>query len=231
MPRVTVQISDDADDWLNAEKERTGKSKAKLGGECIELIHSEVAHIEEARSDVIQPESDSRLDELEERVAELEARIEGSPMAHERDARAEAGQAADGRASDGPSDVENQNPSERAVSGSERVAIDEVLSEWVPEGEVNAERARKEATRAVEWLREQGGRHKRTEITNALADESGLSDRVWWERAAQPGLRELDDAGLVEYRKGTTTIGGPVSRCTPRSASRSRRTGRSRRGT
>lgn len=78
MPRITVAVSEDAAEWLDSEKERTGKSKAKLGGECIELMHSEVHHIEEARSDVMQSASPTpaAVDDLRERVEELEAALE-----------------------------------------------------------------------------------------------------------------------------------------------------------
>lgn len=80
--------------------------------------------------------------------------------------------------------------------------IGDALAGWDPDTETPVETAHAQTRRAAEWLRESGLRHKRTAFVDALADGSSLSGRVWWERAVQPGLRHLADAGLVEYRPG-----------------------------
>lgn len=76
------------------------------------------------------------------------------------------------------------------------------LEEWEPQGEIRRERAERAAHRAVSWLVAQDGPRKRRQFTRALAAESELSERVWWERAVQPALRFLADRDLVEYRPG-----------------------------
>jgi len=51
----------------------------------------------------------------------------------------------------------------------------------------------------VEWLQDEGGRHKRADIVAACLPD-GSSEEYWWESVVRPGLRELADRGLVEYR-------------------------------
>lgn len=78
----------------------------------------------------------------------------------------------------------------------------EVLENWDPTSEVDDELAKAETERAARYLQQKGGRFSRSELVDAIGDESRLSDRSWWERAVQPGLKQLRDADLVEYRKG-----------------------------
>lgn len=78
----------------------------------------------------------------------------------------------------------------------------EALEEWEPNREIRRERAVRGARRAVRWLAEQEKPQKRSDFEAALAGESELSTRVWWERAVQPALRFLADRELVEYRPG-----------------------------
>lgn len=80
--------------------------------------------------------------------------------------------------------------------------IDELLAGWEPDTEADARRAREETRRAVEWLRDAGGRRTRSEFVDELAGDSPLESRSWWERAVQPGLRHFADHSLVEYRPG-----------------------------
>lgn len=80
--------------------------------------------------------------------------------------------------------------------------IGEVLEGWEPDTQTPAETARAQTRRVATYLRERGGRHTKSDLVDALADDSTLSDRVWWERAVRPGLQKLDGEGLVEYRPG-----------------------------
>ena len=84
---------------------------------------------------------------------------------------------------------------------SDRNMLD-ILEDWEPGHDVNDERARAAAERAVAWLEEQDGPRTKQEFIDALATESELSDRIWWERAVRPALRELVDHKLIEYRAG-----------------------------
>jgi len=96
---------------------------------------------------------------------------------------------------------------ESAAESAESDVVDDILGSWDPDGEINAYDARDEAADAVAWLRgvDDGvreGRRTRSDFVDALAAESDRSERVWWERAVQPALRELAAHGLVEYRSG-----------------------------
>jgi DNA-binding MarR family transcriptional regulator len=97
-----------------------------------------------------------------------------------------------------------------ATTGDEQGAIrgqtpdvDDVLRGWGADTETDAKTARAQTRRAVEFLRDRAPeRFTKSEFQSALADGSALGKRSWWERAVQPGLRQLVDAGLVEYRAG-----------------------------
>ena len=80
--------------------------------------------------------------------------------------------------------------------------IEAVLDEWEPETEADTKRARQETMRAAEWLRDRDDRATKSEFVDALADASGLHVDTWWGRCVQPGLRELAEQGVVEYRSG-----------------------------
>lgn len=174
MPRVTVEISEETNDWLDAEKDRTGTSKAQLGGECIELMHSKVNHIEEARSDVMQfaspGELEKRLDELEERVDQIEA----APMAH---ARKEGGASAETAARDGRDDsldTEHRKPRETSVRGSERTPSEQEVRDQLEAMDITGRRAETRKARrdaalwAWEFLRDNADREPTSsEIANA----------------------------------------------------------------
>ena len=156
-----------------------------------------------------------RLDKLK---ADAELLAEHEPDLYDRlldavDARAvdapdaEPVDGPDGGPADEPTaavDVEHE-PARDDYGGSVRYdsdAIDELLDGWEPETEVDAQVARAQTRRAVAWLRQHGGRRIRSDFVDALADDSTLSDKGWWERAVQPGLRRFRDADLVEYRAG-----------------------------
>jgi DNA-binding Lrp family transcriptional regulator len=96
---------------------------------------------------------------------------------------------------------------ESAAESAESDVVDDILGSWNPDGEINASDARDEAADAVAWLRGvdddvREGRRTKSDFVDALAAESGRSERGWWERAVQPALRELVTHGLVEYRPG-----------------------------
>ncbi len=80
--------------------------------------------------------------------------------------------------------------------------VETILSEWQPDEEVDDDRARGETRRAYEWLLEQHGRRSKSEFQSALAGDSGMNPVGWWERAVLPGLQELAERGVVEYRAG-----------------------------
>lgn len=95
----------------------------------------------------------------------------------------------------------DDEPAEQIDNGVSTDGVDALLANWTPDTDANARRARDQTQQAVAWLREQDGPRTRSEIVAAVND-SGVSDRSWWERAVQPGLRWLAEQGVVEYRSG-----------------------------
>ena len=77
--------------------------------------------------------------------------------------------------------------------------LDAAIEQWQPPGEVDPAHARAALRDAVAWLAQHEGRATRSEIVAGARGESPLGARSWWERAVQPGLRDLD---AVAYRPG-----------------------------
>jgi predicted CopG family antitoxin len=92
--------------------------------------------------------------------------------------------------------------------GSKDGDVRELVATWSPDTDGNPERAREQTARAYEWLARQSEPKRRSEIVDALND-TDLSDRSWWERCVQPGLRYLADQGKVEYRSGYHDYSAP----------------------
>jgi hypothetical protein len=53
----------------------------------------------------------------------------------------------------------------------------------------------------AEHLRSVGEYRRKSELVDALAGDSTLGRRTWWERAVRPGLGRLAERGLVEYTR------------------------------
>lgn len=90
MPRITVNVSEEVEEWLESEAERLNWSKAKAGGHCIKTLYSDVNHIDVQHIDVKQSDvhTDTALTEALEAspyddvaalvatVADLEDRVD-----------------------------------------------------------------------------------------------------------------------------------------------------------
>jgi hypothetical protein len=79
--------------------------------------------------------------------------------------------------------------------------IGDALDGWEPEADANPRTARAQTRAAAEWLRSEGEYRRAGEFRDALASDSTLAERTWWDRHVRPGLNHLADAGLVEYTK------------------------------
>jgi len=77
---------------------------------------------------------------------------------------------------------------------------DSLLADWEPQTDANAARVREETQRVVEWLSETGGRHSKAEIVESVGPDDGKD--YWWRAVVRPGLGELAERGVVEYRAG-----------------------------
>lgn len=81
-------------------------------------------------------------------------------------------------------------------------SVEAAISVWEPpaELEVNTERARDAVREAVAWLSQQDEPMRKAEIVAGAYDDGPLSERIWWARAARPGLQSLKSVA-VEGRK------------------------------
>ena len=192
------------------------------GGRPVETTTDDVLTAFDARDDPAEPLTASevgervecsrrtalnRLDELAEagRVASKKvggrARVWWVPLRAESDATREP-RAAAGQASYGPDDADN--PPRDDADGHAADQLDGALVGWEPTTQADAKTARAQTRRTAEYLREHvPERFTKSELQAALADESTLGERSWWERAVRPGLQRLANTGLVEHRAGT----------------------------
>jgi len=95
-----------------------------------------------------------------------------------------------------PTAVESGETDAESVETGESVLLDD----WEPQTDANAARAREETQRVVAWFRETGGRHTKAEIIESVGPEEGTD--YWWRAVVRPGLGELAERGVVEYRAG-----------------------------
>lgn len=190
MRRITVNVDDETEEWLQAEADRLDRSKAKTGGRCIELLRRTVEHIKpkhfEAEADITLMQGDSdRVDALEERLAEVEARLSELDAAEPR--HADASDSADAPDDESPtaeqgslSDASRRSQHTPDAGRSERVERGVVVKpdsvraeaeEAVQQANVHASgklaRHRREALLwAWDYLR-QHGKTQSSEIANA----------------------------------------------------------------
>jgi hypothetical protein len=102
-------------------------------------------------------------------------------------------------ATDGPAD-----PPADAHGAEESDAPDPIgdaLDGWEPDTQANPRTARAQSRRVAEHLRSVGEYRRKSELVDALAGDSTLGRRTWWERAVRPGLGRLAERGLVEYTR------------------------------
>jgi hypothetical protein len=177
VPRITVNVDEETEAWLEAEADRLNWSKADAGGWCINLMYSSVDHITPQQSDALGSDgreaSDlrQRVDELEARVRQLETGVGGAETERTQRHRDE-------------SDTLPNLPD-------------------LP-GTVDVDDAR-EAIEAAHTLLEERGRARSGEIVAAvmpdhplgydvddalakIEDESARYRGAWWRRVVKPGL-------------------------------------------
>ena len=148
-----------------------------------------------------------RLDELEERLAELERHLEGHTPAPEPEPPREPEPAENppgGRAN------QAHNPqgkdAETRLPEPETSDIDEILLGWEPGRSAEERDRRRAAGRAIlEWVREQPEPVTRSRVLDAVYAEAALeeqNERTFWDKIALPALQTAAEAGAVRYREG-----------------------------
>ncbi|MDB2293712.1 hypothetical protein PM085_15755 [Halorubrum ezzemoulense] len=93
---------------------------------------------------------------------------------------------------------------ERADSARESGAVSharDALADWDP-ADADSQKARRAVCEVVGWLAQQDAPQQRADVL-AWADGGvgGYAASTLWDKVAQPGLRELVEAGVVEHRR------------------------------
>ncbi|MFC7175342.1 hypothetical protein ACFQL0_22565 [Haloplanus litoreus] len=207
MPRITVNVDEDTEAWLQAEADRLNWSKADTGGECIELMHDAVDHIDVQQSDVLRSDAQQaglrdRVDELEERIAMLEqGKIEETRAAVDAEpARASETPTPDAAERDEAHDVELPEMSAN-VDDAVREAVDHVASGW-EDSSARLEARRNAAAVVLQHALETGEAVGKSadivEDVRAAFPVEGQNEDTYWRKNIRPVLKEYG-----EYSQGS----------------------------
>jgi len=223
MPRITVNVSEETEAWLEAEADALGVSKARVGGHCIEVMQSTVDHINLQQSavdsvatgdDVDEDIEDvrDRLDQLENRVDELEAEeppqkdIADSGLSERRE----------------PDSATRQTPTEPDPSPDIDVGdtdpIGDALKGWSYGRTEEEQNANNTVARAsLEWLRESGEAARQSDVPLEELAEDDPRDRtpdtLWrsvirgaWQHAAGQGYVDMPDSRAYQWSDAVDDI-------------------------
>ena len=195
VPRITVNVDDETEAWLEAEADRLNWSKADAGGWCINLMQSSVEHINTQQSAVDYSDV-QQTDSLVERVDELEARL----------------RALEDRPEPNPAQVDSKAPTAGGETGglsptdttAETGAADvgDVLDGW-NHGRTDEERQASEhvARVALQWLREHNGPARKLDVPlHDLAADDPLdrTENTLWTQVVRPAFQHAAEKGVVE---------------------------------
>jgi len=105
----------------------------------------------------------------------------------------------------GLDDSPDAERSERAETRRESGAVSharDALATWDP-ADVDSEKARRAVCAVVGWLAQQDGPQQKGDVLAWAEgrDVEGYAATTLWDKVAQPGLRELVDAGVVEHQR------------------------------
>jgi len=105
----------------------------------------------------------------------------------------------------GLDDSPDAERSQRADSARESGAVSrarDALEAWDP-ADVDSAKARRAVCEVVGWLATQDGPQQRGDVLAWAEGRSieGYAPSTLWDKVAQPGLRELVDAGVVAHRR------------------------------
>jgi len=99
---------------------------------------------------------------------------------------------------------EDTERSERAETRRESPAVSharDALADWDP-ADADSTKARRAVAEVVEWLATQDAPQQRGDVLAwADGDVEGYAPSTLWDKVAQPGLRELVEAGVVRHQR------------------------------
>lgn len=217
--RFTVRLDDEATEWVEAEADARDRSKAWIIQEAVDAARGTASVFTGAeRTDAVRTGADltERLDELEERLAALEADRPAEPVATDAADGGAAGttdSAADEAPTRGPPEPTNgatSRPAAREPPGVDEApsgpVLEELLAGWSPGRDREEREQRRTLGRQVlEWLQETEGYVSAADVKDALYPGLAYADEsadTWWRKVARPPVQAAVDAGLAEYREG-----------------------------
>lgn len=210
MPRLSITISDEQDEWLDAEADARDRSKAHIVREIIDAHRTGEVGTDGMDIEAVSNEPDEAIVSLAERVDRLEtlvnelreggAEATGEPGAVEREAGNTPETTAQAR--------DRSAPDSRPLNDRQQRALDvgRVLEGWRPGRNAEEQSDRRRVGKAVlRWLYDRDEPATATEFKDELLPEHGVEGQnadTWWKKTARPALQKARDEGAVEYIDG-----------------------------
>ena len=176
MPRLSVSVEDDLYDWLEAEAEKRDRSLAWMVRRCCEIAHE--GKMPDGSISTMDADNQTfmslvrRVDGLESRLDELEAKTEAAP---------------DSKHPSSASEPRGKRETQADQSGRNR------RSRGSPEYESYGD------PRVVKWLAENQPASKSEILSEFSArDIGGVQPRSWWERHGRQAIKHFGG----EYERG-----------------------------
>jgi predicted transcriptional regulator len=232
MPRITVTLDEEQDEWVAEQAEQRDRPKAYVIRDLIESHRTGETNIGSTSTDATSTASSNTgltnedVAELHDRVGRLEsafreilegdvddstgkglaAHVSTSPdSARERretESDTETESTGD-RQNATATDSRPQSPSGDLDGGED--PIEGFIQSFYPNWNENVERRRDAVEAALKFIRDRGRPAGRSDFETELLPEHSIptqSTDTWWKRTVRPGLNEAREAGLLEYREG-----------------------------
>lgn len=191
MPRLSVSLDDEQDEWVEQEADRLRRSKAEICRRCIDMVRTGAIDTEEIDIGVNQPEPAGSAPErtgehhqLAERIDELEQRLERLSATTDGPIPPRPTGSPEPRTETQPP---GSNPRETATEPPTTGPKQAVTRSEIPDPPSGAKE-----TRVVEYVKEYGP-VSRADILDAFDDrigELGIKPDSYWKRHARPALKE-----------------------------------------
>jgi hypothetical protein len=209
VPRITVNVSEEVEEWIEAEADVLDGSKAQIGGHCITVMYNTVDHIN-LHQDTVQQTASDPNDELHTRLDDLEERVDELEMSHDE-------QTTGSEPSTEPPLESDQSviagSDDTVITGEDEVnQISAVLDDW-EKGRSDEEQQANErvAEKSLEWLKEQDERVTKSDVPigefASVDSQDRANDTIWtevirdaWTHAVDHNLVEQPTARSYRWR-------------------------------
>lgn len=179
MPRITIRISEQDDEFLEELADWFDWPKSSAASACIKAVRGESSHVTG-----MMLHDERRIDELEERVDQLEDALTAGDENATREPVEEA-----------VHEQMREDEGDRVELLHDRV-INQLLDTDLDDREIDA------IVACVEYLRDAGEAAPGTFKKNVFPEHSAgsNSEEVWWLEKVKPHFEELDEVDYVNQR-------------------------------